>query len=132
MEPNYIGLSERIRETVDRFFSALFPRFFGGEPSSFSGDGLEEKSRIEMDLAAQALTKALLYVLPREQAVHCVKQTMERMDQIRKMLQTDIQAAYEGDPAAISPDEVILCYPAFRAIVVYRIAHCLYILKVPI
>ena len=34
MEPNYIGLSERIRETVDRFFSALFPRFFGDEPSS--------------------------------------------------------------------------------------------------
>ena len=132
MEPNYIGLSERIRETVDRFFFFFFPRFFGGEPSSFSGAGLEGKSRIEMDLAAQALTKALLYVLPREQAVHCVKQTMERMDQIRKMLQTDIQAAYEGDPAAISPDEVILCYPAFRAIVVYRIAHCLYILKVPI
>ena len=52
MEPNYIGLSEMVREAVDRFFSALFPRFFGGEPSSFSGAGLEEKSRIEMDLAA--------------------------------------------------------------------------------
>ena len=34
MEPNYIGLSETIRKTVDRFFSALFPRFFGDEPSS--------------------------------------------------------------------------------------------------
>ena len=89
MEPNYIGLSETIRETVDRFFSALFPRFFGDEPSSISEEGLEEKSRIEMDLAVQALTKALLYVLPQEQAMHCVKQTMERMDQIRNMLQTE-------------------------------------------
>ena len=47
-------------------------------------------------------------------------------------LNTDIQAAYEGDPAAISTDEVILTYPAFKAICIYRIAHELYVMRIPI
>ena len=50
---------------------------------------------------------------------------------VRAMVQTDVQAAYDGDPAASSKDEVIFCYPGLFAITVYRLAHILYQLKVP-
>jgi serine O-acetyltransferase len=51
---------------------------------------------------------------------------------IRKLLDSDIQAAYEGDPAAQSPDEVLLCYPGVRAIIHHRLAHALHRLGAPI
>ena len=50
---------------------------------------------------------------------------------IRALIQTDVQAAYDGDPAATSKDEVIFCYPGLFAITVYRMAHVLYDLGVP-
>lgn len=48
---------------------------------------------------------------------------IERLPQIRRALDLDAQAIYDGDPAAISTDEVILAYPGFHAIACYRIAH---------
>lgn len=56
---------------------------------------------------------------------------MEKIPRIRACLDTDIQAAYEGDPAAGSKDEVILSYPGLYAISVYRVAHELVLLGVP-
>ena len=50
---------------------------------------------------------------------------------VRKLVQTDVQAAYDGDPAATSKDEVIFCYPGLFAITVYRLANILYRLQVP-
>ena len=54
-----------------------------------------------------------------------------RLPQIRATVQTDVEAAYAGDPAATSADEIIFCYPGLYAITVYRLAHVLYELKVP-
>lgn len=56
---------------------------------------------------------------------------LKRLPYIMNVLNTDIQAIYEGDPAAKSMAEVILCYPGFYAISIYRIAHELYSLEVP-
>ena len=56
---------------------------------------------------------------------------LSRLPHIMRLLNTDIQAIYEGDPAAKSMAEVILCYPGFYAISIYRIAHELYSLGVP-
>lgn len=50
---------------------------------------------------------------------------------MRSILATDVEAAFNGDPAAKNRSEVIFCYPGFRAIVNYRIAHQLYLLNVP-
>ena len=50
---------------------------------------------------------------------------------VRAMVQTDLQAAYDGDPAATSMAEIIFAYPGLYAITVYRLAHILYTLKVP-
>ena len=57
---------------------------------------------------------------------------IETLPQITATLATDIRAALAGDPATQSPDEVIFCYPGLLAISIYRIAHELYLLKVPI
>ena len=50
---------------------------------------------------------------------------------VRAMVQTDLQASYDGDPAATSMAEIIFSYPGLFAITVYRLAHVLYTLKVP-
>ena len=54
-----------------------------------------------------------------------------RIPKIREYLDTDLEAFFDGDPAAENRDEIILCYPGFYAITVYRLAHELYDLKVP-
>lgn len=57
---------------------------------------------------------------------------LETLPKIREYLNTDIQAAFNGDPAAFSTDEIIFCYPGAFAITVYRIAHELHLLGVPL
>lgn len=54
------------------------------------------------------------------------------LPEIQKKLMMDIKAIYEGDPAATSPEEVVLSYPGFLAICIYRIAHEFYIRKIPL
>ena len=54
-----------------------------------------------------------------------------RIPEVRATVQTDVEAAYAGDPAATSTDEIIFCYPGLYAITVYRLAHVLYELEVP-
>ncbi len=55
----------------------------------------------------------------------------QRIPAVRAMVDTDLQAAYDGDPAATGKDEVVYSYPGLFAITVYRLAHVLYELKVP-
>jgi serine O-acetyltransferase len=57
---------------------------------------------------------------------------LERLPELRQILATDAEAAYAGDPACKSIDEVIFCYPGFEAITVYRLAHLLHQLEVPL
>ncbi|MGD9635791.1 MAG: serine O-acetyltransferase [Pirellulales bacterium] len=56
---------------------------------------------------------------------------LERIPELRARLATDVQAAYDGDPACKSLDEVIFCYPGLEAITVYRLAHELNLLEIP-
>lgn len=56
---------------------------------------------------------------------------LKRIPDLRSVLATDVQAAYDGDPACQTTDEVVFCYPGFEAITVYRIAHELVQLDVP-
>lgn len=55
-----------------------------------------------------------------------------RIAPVRAVVQTDVEAFFEGDPAAYSHDEIIYCYPGLYAITVYRLAHELYVLGVPL
>lgn len=57
---------------------------------------------------------------------------LKRLTAIRELIQTDLQAAYDGDPAAFNKPEIIFSYPGLFAVMVNRIAHELYLLKVPL
>ncbi len=58
-------------------------------------------------------------------------QFLDQLPELRSVLATDVQAAFDGDPACKSPDEVIFCYPGLQAITVYRLAHLLHELGIP-
>ncbi|OPY13419.1 MAG: Serine acetyltransferase [Syntrophus sp. PtaB.Bin001] len=66
-----------------------------------------------------------------EQAQFIVNRFLQRLPVIKQLLMTDAYAAYEGDPAASSLDEVIFCYPGLLALTNHRLAHELYKLSVP-
>ncbi len=72
----------------------------------------------EIDFEAEGQKKTILF--------------LESIPQIRRALATDVQATLDGDPAATCADEIIFCYPGLEAITIYRIAHELYLLDVPI
>ena len=72
----------------------------------------------EVDFEAEAQGKAITF--------------LECLPELREVLADDVQAAYDGDPATHSLDEVIFCYPGLEAVTVYRLAHELYKLGVPI
>ena len=57
---------------------------------------------------------------------------IEQLPELRRTLHTDVQAMYLGDPAAVSYEEVIYCYPAIKAIINHRIAHQLFTQGVPV
>ena len=59
-------------------------------------------------------------------------EVLENLPRLREILQTDIEAAYGGDPAALSREEVIVAYPFVEAIAVQRVAHELYLRQVPL
>lgn len=68
----------------------------------------------------------------RQKATRLAADFIAYLPQLRKLLATDVEAAYNGDPAATGFGEVICCYPCIRAITNYRIAHRLHLLGVPL
>ncbi len=119
----------------------MFPRYFGDEtptgtnPEYFIGETL---IRIE-DSLRRELTEALLFKDPDASCEDTRKRVNEicahffgKLPEVQRVLLTDVQAAFDGDPAAQSKEEIIFSYPGFFAIFVYRIAHELYTQNVPL
>lgn len=127
----------KICETVRRI---LFPGYFedkrlkGATIRYHVGELLED---VEYELTKQ-VEKALKYAKEeteeeenRRKAEEIVQKFLRRLPALRDVLAKDVQAAYDGDPAAYNTDEVIFSYPGVFAITVNRIAHELHILGVP-
>ena len=131
---NYLGFEDTVKEMLCHFHAGMFPYHFGDE----FGKGCEysdvsDKTEKEYARAAGCFFKALKYISPYEMMNHEYTETLiAKLPYIKEVIITDIRAAYEGDPAAVSEDEVILSYPAFKAISTYRIAHEIYLMKIPV
>ena len=119
----------------------MFPGYFDNE--SAAGDKSEylvsERLMHIQRVAQTQIKKALLYennALSEEQASEqaevMAEAFMDELPHVQALLLKDVQAAFDGDPAATSREEIVLCYPGFFAIFVHRIAHVLYQLKVPL
>ncbi|WP_374488328.1 helix-turn-helix domain-containing protein [Zoogloea sp.] len=91
---------------------------------------LLEQIRLELHCQARHGRLGLPEVSSRALAI--LSTFASQLPEIRALLDTDVLAAYHGDPAARSVDEVLLCYPGILAVIHHRIAHRLYLLGVPL
>jgi serine O-acetyltransferase len=122
MYPGYFGRqdldADNLSSHVEHMLAALVPRL---------------EHEIEQCLCYGRERDAVLPQLgecaPRAQEVAQI--FLHRLPQIRALLIRDVQAAFDGDPAALNLDEIILAYPGVLAVSVYRVAHALYDLGVP-
>ena len=86
--------------------------------------GLEDQISKSLQVADPACPKA--------KAKDVLLRLLQILPEVRNLLRTDIEAAYEGDPAAFSNEEIILSYPFIEAIAIQRTAHILYLARVPL
>ena len=86
--------------------------------------GLEDQIAKSLQVADPACPKA--------KAKDVLLRLLQILPEVRNLLRTDIEAAYEGDPAAFSNEEIILSYPFIEAIAIQRTAHILYLARVPL
>ncbi|APR81197.1 Serine acetyltransferase [Minicystis rosea] len=137
--PSRAALSEIIRDLR----ASLFPGHFGA--SDLSNEGIHYYIGHTLDAALVALEeqvrRGLLFACTHSDG-HCpecegraapvVRDLAARLPHVRSLLGSDARAAYEGDPAATSPDEAVLSYPCMTALIHQRIAHELYNLGAPL
>lgn len=116
-------LPQRVALILKRCFAVLHPCLYGGLNGGETGD---------VDAIARDLEREIA-LLPLDMDASKVAQAfVEALPEVHRLIETDVEAAYEGDPAATSPMEVVMAYPGLYAITVHRLAHVLYRLKVPI
>jgi serine O-acetyltransferase len=131
-------------EVLNDLFTVLYPGYFGDFEIS--------KANIKFCLGTtltsiyerltKEVEKSLKYIcrkisecpqdICQKRAHIVVKELLEEIPKIRAILSSDIEAAHQGDPAAVSTDEVILSYPCVMAITTHRIAHELYTRCIPL
>lgn len=122
---NYTHLRSQMIRLLELLRSILYPDVFDELEEEHTAADLETMSR-------QQLLEVLRRVYQEPPKYEDVADALfAKLPAIRETLETDIQAGYEGDPAATCPEEVMLAYPAFEAISIFRIAHELYLMKVP-
>ncbi|MFA5676225.1 MAG: serine O-acetyltransferase EpsC [Christensenellales bacterium] len=129
----------QVIDILKQLRSLVLPGIFESEP--ICGKRLEAVISDKLSAAAEALF-SLIVRIQKHASANCpqsesfAEQTtvniLEGLIKIRHLLGADITAAYEGDPAAKSIEEIILSYPSLEAISIYRIAHHIHNCKVPI
>ena len=130
---NCPGMKERVARLIALLRSAMYPHIFGTSSRRGSAASAIAVS-YNLQSAAELLEQILTTLQPErteEETDTLILRFLEQIPEIKACLETDIQAAYDGDPAAMSCDEIMLAYPAFEAISIYRMAHRLYKMGIP-
>ncbi len=132
---------QAVVQIIDLLSAALFPLRLGPADLTMRDEDRFVHTTLEtaLPLLAEQLRMELYYVRPTrgaeaiERAVTAIVEELTlRLPAIRNLLDTDLEAAFKGDPAARSIDEVLLCYPFTIALIHHRIAHELYLLGAPL
>ncbi|MBK7866186.1 MAG: serine acetyltransferase [Ignavibacteriales bacterium] len=122
-----LPLKDESRKFIDKFLKLAFPQY---SEKSF---GIVEEIISSTVLLMYDLRKLLASVIDEKELVDSITDDFaSTLPSIIRSLDMDAEAIYKGDPAARSTDEVILAYPGFYAITIYRIAHELFLLGVPV
>ena len=132
-----------VREIIDNLFRIVFPGYF--RDRSFKIYNPEHGFAVILEDVFYHLNKQVAQALDfcrlrgvmtgeerAREAYRITREFMRRLPAIRRLAETDLLAAYDGDPAAGCLEEIILAYPGLMAGTVYRLAHELYLLRVPV
>lgn len=131
-----------LQSLVELCRAILFPGYYG--QARITGQTIRFHTGVSIEQLFEELSKQIYAGLclantSQTTSSQAAKATAERiaeefissLPELRSLLATDAEAMFDSDPAAQNPGEVIFCYPGFRAICNYRIAHVLYRLEVP-
>ena len=135
---------DRILAALESLKKIIFQGFFNN--NKFKVFTTRNNASMLLEDVIFILTKQITRVLPyneekygsftdeqlQDEAFKLTFAFLEKLPMIREYIDTDVEALFEGDPAAISKDEIIFCYPGLYAIFVSRVAHELYLLGVPL
>uniref|UniRef100_UPI003570E449 serine O-acetyltransferase EpsC n=1 Tax=Andreprevotia lacus TaxID=1121000 RepID=UPI003570E449 len=106
--------------------------FYVGHTLDAALNALLAQVKLELHFANRHNQSRELAAQIEHKANGIVREFALRLPRIRRQLDSDVEAAYQGDPAARSVDEILLCYPGIIAIIHHRLAHELYALGVPL
>jgi serine O-acetyltransferase len=134
---------EALADVLAQLRGALFPMRLGPpdlrqeSEDYFVGHTLDTAlhsllAQVRLELHYQARARERAHGEVEENALEIVREFGAALPGIREVLDTDVLAAYRGDPAARSVDEVLLCYPGLHAVIHHRLAHRLHELGVPL
>lgn len=135
---------DTVIDVLENLLTILFPGYYGQRQIIISDvrSFLNNTLNLITDKFVGEIDKSLKYICRKietcpedvciKRAQIVVKEFLEQLPEIRAGLKGDMQAAFDGDPAAKSTEEVILSYPCVLAIATYRIAHELYIRGIPL
>ncbi len=135
--------AKKLEEIIELARAILFPGYYGN--STVNSQTINYHIGVNVERLFSLLEKQILAGLcffkeeckectqtKRKKAAELAAKFVKQLPELRRVLATDVIAAYNGDPAATSYEEVIYCYPAIKAIANYRIAHSLLKLGVPL
>jgi len=138
--------TEALKEIVALLRKIIFPGYFGVD--SLNEEIIQHHTGVNIEKLYEVLSEQIKRGLcfdcktPAPTKSHCAQckikaqriatAFIQELPEIRRILATDVQAAYNGDPAAHSIGEIIFCYPTVKVLLNYRVAHALVKLNVPL
>ena len=143
VDAELIPSEEKVVEIIHATRRLLFPGYFNGQ--ALDDKQLQYATGMEVTRLFEILSGEIALSIKHDcqrydlVCTHCQERGQEeainflkRLPEIRKLLATDVQAAYDGDPAAKTIDEVVISYPGVLAITIHRIAHQLWQQNIPL
>ena len=141
---NPLPSSKRLEEIINLSRSILFPGYFG--KSQVNIDTIKYQIGVNVEklhrLLSEQILAGLCFSCGETKNIHCneckaeaeqiTTQLIAKFPELRRVLGTDVTAAFNGDPAAKSTAEIISCYPVIKTLTNYRIAHELFVMGVPL
>ena len=136
---------DAIADILSRLEELVFPGYVGRQELTWETVSFHLGSQVDEVYAA--LSRQIFLCIrhtcriagPDSECSHCVRQAaaeamtfLKKLPTVREFLELDLQALYDGDPAARSLDEIIFSYPGMKAITIYRLAHELFGQKIPL
>jgi len=125
---------QEVVKVIHELQALLFPMVYRREYPNMADETLLSQAlyRLRDQLAAALRFRESTEDESETAAEEICTKFAERLPEVKRLLLLDIEALYEGDPAAVSREEVMISYPGFRAITIFRVAHELYLLKAPL